>query len=228
MHLTVVAALIISLFPWATPAQAKGKGKGGKAPWSMSNRASMGAAQTTQRGTITHFLLNPHGEVDGLLLDNGTEVKWPAHLGTELTATLRPGSTIEVLGYHDRKGNFKAWQIRPANGDRVLHNTPRPAYAPKLPGFLRDARLEKLSASGKIQHVLTGKKGEPRMILLDSGAQIHVPKHAAWIVSRLATQKTGLQAEGYGIAAPHGTVLRATVLTPAGEAPIPLYAPATR
>jgi hypothetical protein len=36
-------------------------------------------------GTVLQYLLNPRGEVDGLLLEDGIFIKFPPHLWRELT-----------------------------------------------------------------------------------------------------------------------------------------------
>lgn len=217
----VLTAFLVSI----VAAHAKGK-KGGHQGWPGAHyqAASYGAIE----GKLDRYLLNPHGEIDGFLLDNGAEVKWPAHLGEELASNFQPGAPVRVTGFPDRKGNFKVYQIQGAGGGPVLQNTPPAFPAPKLPGFVRDAVLQALAVEGKITRVLPGRNGEPRLLLLDSGAQVHVPRHAAWMVARLAAQPVSLKAEGYGRRTPHGVVLRATVLTPAGEAPVPLYAQPVR
>ena len=37
-------------------------------------------------GTFERFLLNPHGDADGMILADGTEVHFPPHMSPELRA----------------------------------------------------------------------------------------------------------------------------------------------
>jgi len=38
-------------------------------------------------GKAAQFLINPHGEIDGLLLDDGTEIHTPPHLSDKIAKT---------------------------------------------------------------------------------------------------------------------------------------------
>ena len=52
------------------------------------------------KGTVARYSLTPRGDVDGLILGDGTEVHLPPHLGTQLVYAVRPG------GY--RRGDIQA------------------------------------------------------------------------------------------------------------------------
>ena len=43
------------------------------------------------RGTIRQYTLTPRGDVDGLILTDGTEVKLPPHLTGQIVFAVRPG-----------------------------------------------------------------------------------------------------------------------------------------
>ena len=49
-----------------------------------------GHSSPVAQGTVGQYLLNPHGEVDGLLLSDGTQVHFPPHMGDELVAAVKP------------------------------------------------------------------------------------------------------------------------------------------
>jgi hypothetical protein len=49
-------------------------------------------------GTVFNYLPNPGGEVDGLLLEDGTFNKFPPHLGRELTQVAKPSDEVTVIG----------------------------------------------------------------------------------------------------------------------------------
>jgi hypothetical protein len=209
----------------AVPAHAKGKsGKARSAP------AYFAVTQTQHslEGKIARFLLNPHGEVDGFLLDDDVEVKWPPHLGEELVKAFAPGADVLVTGFYDHRGNFKVYQIQGKAGGPVLQHQPPTVHQPRHPRRIHDMPLQALTVAGQIELILPGPRGEPRLIVLDSGAQVHVPPHSAWLVNRLVSQPGEITVEGYGMRSPHGVVLRATVITPAGEAPVTLYAQPVR
>ena len=50
------------------------------------------------RGTVKQYTLTPRGEVDGLILNDGTEVKLPPHLTGQIVFAIRPGDAVTVRG----------------------------------------------------------------------------------------------------------------------------------
>lgn len=50
------------------------------------------------RGQVQQFTLTRRGDIDGLILSDGTEVKTPPHLSTELAYAVKPGDTVTVHG----------------------------------------------------------------------------------------------------------------------------------
>ena len=53
-----------------------------------------------QRGEVQQFTLTPRGDIDGLILTDGTEVKTPPHLSTEMAYSVKPGDTVTIHGLH--------------------------------------------------------------------------------------------------------------------------------
>src|SRR5215831_18607811 len=51
------------------------------------------------RGTVERFTLTPIGELDGVILADGTEVHLPPHLTAQLASAVRVGDTVTVQGY---------------------------------------------------------------------------------------------------------------------------------
>jgi hypothetical protein len=42
--------------------------------------------------------MNPHGEVDGLLLNDGTQINFPPHMTDELVGAVKPGQQVGIQG----------------------------------------------------------------------------------------------------------------------------------
>ena len=53
-----------------------------------------------QRGQVRQFTLTPRGDIDGLILADGTEVKTPPHLSTQIAYSVKPGDTVVIHGLH--------------------------------------------------------------------------------------------------------------------------------
>jgi hypothetical protein len=52
----------------------------------------------TVSSTVKRFTTAPSGQTDGMILDNGTEVRWPVALEKRFTAILARGNRVEVIG----------------------------------------------------------------------------------------------------------------------------------
>lgn len=50
------------------------------------------------KGTIAEFTTNHHGDADGLLLSDETEVKFPPHLSDRLQSIVKTGDQVEIDG----------------------------------------------------------------------------------------------------------------------------------
>jgi hypothetical protein len=50
------------------------------------------------RGVVRGWRQNPHGETDGLTLDDGVQVHFPPHRAEEIRAVVREGVPVEVAG----------------------------------------------------------------------------------------------------------------------------------
>jgi hypothetical protein len=49
------------------------------------------------RGRVRQFTLTPRGDVDGLILADGTEVKLPPHLSAQVVYSIRPGDEVQSV-----------------------------------------------------------------------------------------------------------------------------------
>lgn len=61
----------------------------------MTQPAPLGVMSEV-KGTIAQYSLSPRGVVDGLILVDGTEIRLPRHISTQLASNLRPGDTVTI------------------------------------------------------------------------------------------------------------------------------------
>jgi hypothetical protein len=162
---------------------------------------------------VERFLLDPHGDVDGIILTNGIEVHSPPHLSDEIRAEIRPGDRVTVYGVRPRSADMiAAVAIDTADGKRILDNGP-PKDHEKGKKRLRDAapeaRHRKMEAAGSVLRALHGPKGEIRGCLLDTGTIVRFPAHAADSIVELLSPGAPLAVRGEGLVTELGTVIEA-------------------
>src|ERR1700742_2785282 len=77
------------------------------------------------RGTVTQFLLNPHGEPDGFILGNDRQVHFPPHMARQVTKLIGIGDKVRVRGVKPRgAGIVAAVQVTSSTGVKILDEGP--------------------------------------------------------------------------------------------------------
>jgi len=172
---------------------------------------SAAAAAPSIAGRVQQYLLTPHGEVDGLLLADGTVVKSPPHLGPMLASIAKPGDGVSVVGFFGPVTSYgraiKALAITNTATGRTVVDQP-PAERP-LPPHVRGLVRAPLTVSGPVAHVLVNPKGDVDGLVLAGGEQVKLkPKTGALVLTQLGQGVGVIAASGYGTQNGFGTVLR--------------------
>lgn len=136
-------------------------------------------------GTFERFVLNPHGEIDGLVMkgkDAAILVHTPPHLDSELSLHLAPGDSVRVRGVRPRGAELlAAVAVTTASGRQIIDQGPdHDRKHPKV-------KHKPMTADGIVQMSLFGPKGELRGALLSDGTVLRVgPKEAEQAAALLA------------------------------------------
>ncbi len=222
--LAIAAALAVAvsvLHPqagWlAPPAHAK-KDKGpGFPPEAFMSATPIASAP------LRRFLVNPHGEVDALLLADGTIAKFPPHMSSDLVAAAKPGDVISIRGFREPGGTVKAFVIVNEVSKQQVVERPRAPDIVKIPKHLRFAALTRLQVTGTVERALRGKNGEVNGALFADGTVVRFPPHAAFDFAALLQPGQTLAAEGLGTENTYGKGLEATAMGPSLTALRPIY-----
>jgi len=212
----MIASVVATAISFAQPPPPDPRGPGGAPPPPM-------AATEQITGTVSQYLMNPNGEVDGLLLSDNTQVKFPPHMSADLTRAVRPNDRIIASGEREGAQTFHAFTISSANGQSV--NEARPSQPPPPPD-LRGVNLQPMSANGRIKSLLHAPRGEVDGAVLDDGTILHVRPDASAQFSSLLTIGQSISASGFGTANSFGKSIEVSAIGAAGQALIPIYAAA--
>lgn len=143
----------------------------GAAAYAQARDSVWDAAQLPEsRGTVKQYTLTPRGDVDGVILTDGTEVKLPPHLSAQTVFAIRPGDQVSVRGLRARALPLidASTITNVATGKSVADNGP-----PDRRG--NDAQ----TVSGRIAMQLHGKRGEVNGVVLDDGTTLRLPPREA-------------------------------------------------
>ena len=158
------------------------------------------------RGKVTQFLLNPHGDLDGLILntaDGKWQVHFPPHMSKQVVKHIAVGNTIRVRGVKPRDADvIAAVSLTSQQGAELIdegpqHHGPKPEKPEGKP----------MDVQGEITMSLYGPKGELRGALLDDGTSLRVPPHAAAELAAYLTPGAFVQAWGHGVKNKYGQTI---------------------
>ena len=187
-------------------------------------------------GPVAQYDLTPRGDVDGLILRDGTEIHFPPHLGTALASVVRPGDTVTAHGLKARAlPLFRAVSITDATSGRTvaddgadLGRPPPPPPPPGGPGGPGDPGRGPggprvgggpmrppgpvIARAGTVRAVLHGPAGDADGVLLADGTMVHLPPPAFATEARLLVPGAAVFASGPGVSNVLGTSIAAETL----------------
>jgi hypothetical protein len=157
------------------------------------------------QGTVTQFLLNPHGELDGFIVNGDRQVHFPPHLSAQIVAHIAVGDAVTVRGIRPRAAHMvAAVSIGIEGGEVILDEGPHhEGEAPEKPNI----EPHPMEATGTVRLSLYGPKGELRGAMLDDGTSLRLPSHAATELQAYLTPGVHIQAWGHGVQNSYGRTL---------------------
>jgi hypothetical protein len=155
------------------------------------------------QGTVQRFTLTPIGELDGVILTDGTEVHLPPHLTTQLAAAVRVGDTVTVRGYRSPSVPLiAAVSITDTNtGQTVVDNGPPPPgfRPPPPPPGMPAPGAQQASVQDKVQRPLYGPAGDLNGALLEDGTIVRIGPREAYQVASLLNAGQMLAVQGWAL-----------------------------
>src|SRR5437867_6707308 len=178
------------------------------------------AATEQITGAVSMYLLNPRGEVDGLLLADGSQVKFPPHMSADLTRSVKPNERITAQGVREVSPVFTAFTITNSSGQSL--NEARPMQPPPPPD-LQGVNLKPMQADEKIRVVLHAPRGEIEDAVLDDGMIVRIAPHVSTQFSALLQTGATISAKSYGTENEFGRAFEATEVSAQGQTLTPIY-----
>jgi hypothetical protein len=157
------------------------------------------------RGIVKQYTLTPRGDVDGLILNDGTEVTLPPHLTNQIVFAVRPGDAVTIRGLKARALPLieGASVTNFATGVSVMDNGP-----PSGP----DRSTSEQTISGKIAAQLHGKRGEVNGAVLENGIILRMPPPEAERMQGLMQPGQPVTVRGTTLKTALGTVIDASAI----------------
>lgn len=155
------------------------------------------------KGKVAQYLLTPHGDVDGFLLADGTEVHLPPHLSTQFVFAVRPGDAVTIHGLKAKAAPLvlAASVTNDATGATVLSGPHGPPAA-----------FPQIEATGRVKTQLHSPRGDVDGVLLEDGTIIRLPPPEAQKLAAQLAAGQSLFVRGFGYEGPLGKVIGAKEL----------------
>jgi hypothetical protein len=157
------------------------------------------------RGTVTQFLLNPRGELDGFILGTDKQVHFPPHLSRQVAKHVKVGGKVKVRGVKPRAADVvAAVQVTSGTGAVILDEGPHQHGEKHEKPYVDKRPME---MTGEVRLSLYGPKGELRGALLTDGTSIRMPAHAAEVLSSYLEPGAHVQVWGHGVKNKYGRTI---------------------
>lgn len=193
------------------------------------------------KGRVAQYSLTPRGDVDGLILEDGTQVHLPPHLGTQLVFAIKPGDAVTVRGLRAREVPLvQAMQVtNDASGQAVTDTGARregPRNGPGGPGPRgpKEGREGRgpgpreaggpMEAQGAVKAQLHGPRGDLNGVLLADGTIVRLPPPEAQRIAAQLAVGQPVFVRGDGMASPLGRVIAAQAIGPNAGQVTPIQA----
>jgi len=152
--------------------------------------------------------MTPRGDIDGLILSDGTEVKTPPHLSAEIAYSIKPGDTITVHGLRAAALPLvRAISITDeATGHTVSDYGPLGPKRGPAAGLIAPTS-EPTAVQGRVRIALHGREGEVNGVLVEDETVLRLPPPEAYRFAALLQPGQAVVAEGAGFTTPIGKVL---------------------
>ena len=158
------------------------------------------------KGKVAQYTLTPRGDVDGLILDDGTEVHVPPMVSTELVFAVRPGDNVTIHGLKARAEPMIA-------AASITNDATGTTVAARF-GRGRGWRAQPLEDTSKVKEVLHEPQGNMNGVLLEDGTVVRMPPREAERLGATLGVGEPLVVRGVGIASPLGKVILARQVGP--------------
>jgi hypothetical protein len=172
------------------------------------------AGQSDISGVVKQFALTPAGDIEGLVLGNGTEVHVAPHLTTEVSAAVQPGESVAVRGWSVGVPGFVVATALTGQGGRSVidQGPPAPGMGPPPPRLQAGER--EVTMEGRVQQLLHGPRGDINGAMLDNGTTVKIPPHAWMQIASLLQPGQTLTVQGWLLSNTYGRVVDVQAIGP--------------
>lgn len=126
------------------------------------------------QGTIRQYLIDPRGEVQGLLLSDGAQVAFTSRLQRDVVATMKLGTPIRIEGRRHRRFPLVEPDTMVNIDSGATIQVPSLLEGPLSQGK-ETLSVQQMRAEGAIDRLLYERSGRVSGLVLENGTQVWLP-----------------------------------------------------
>jgi len=215
LHVIFAAILMVGLaYPPLSPARDRASDHSPSVP--VLDPPSMGKPPVAD-GVVDRYLLNPRGDVSGLLLRDGSQMHVTLRAAQDLTTAIQPGDHVRVHGRRVSDSPLVKPDVIINVTDGRSFTVP---YRLDLPMPPREERptVTEMNAAGTIRVLLYDHlKDVVNGALLSDGTQVRLPPDVGEHFHASLQQNMDVEVRGYGTTTPYGSALEASAIGRKGQ-----------
>jgi hypothetical protein len=166
--------------------------------------------QADIQGIVKAFTMTPLGDLEGMILTDGTEIHVPPHLSTQLAVAVHQSEAVRVRGWRTNVPDFiVATALTGQRGQSVVDQGPPPPgmRPPPPPPGQPAPGAQQATVRGRVQQILHGPAGDVNGALLDDGTILKFPPPATWQAPTALQQGQSITALGWALSNGYGRVV---------------------
>jgi hypothetical protein len=168
-------------------------------------------------GIVDRYLLQPRGEVSGLLLRDGAQMHVTNRAAQELIKAVQPGDHVRVHGRRASDSPLVKPDVIVNVTDGTSFTVPYRLDLPIPPSEDRPT-VNEMRAAGKIEVLLYDPlKGVVNGVMLSDGTQVRLPPDVGDRFHASLQPDMEVEVEGFGTSTRHGSALEATAIGQKGR-----------
>ena len=180
--------------------------------------------RAVQSGIVDQYILNSHGDVDGLYLLDGKQVNFPPHLTMVLTRAVKAGDRIVFRGRQESEHVIRASEItNETTGEAIRDKPPVRGKSPALPAAPLLSRVPKMLVRGTMKALLYGPKGDVNGLLLSDKTTVRMPPETSFKFVNVFQHGDTISVEGEGCENHFGRCIEASAIGVNGLPSISVY-----
>ncbi|WP_447984910.1 hypothetical protein [Nitrospira sp. Nam74] len=186
-----------------------------------AERAPIQHERLVADGIVERYLMDPRGDVEGILLTDGTQMHVTSRSVADFTKAIKPGDHIRVEGIRKNGNQVVTPNVISNESTGTRFTVPLRLDLPALP--LDRLAMTALKVEGLIRVLLYSPlSGEVYGMVLSDGTQVRLPPDVSVEFRRSFKVGTQVTVEGYGTENQHGRALEALSMSANGGPLIPL------